>query len=132
MRQGSYSREQILLLRFEWKGDSVACDWMMRSPDPWDRGLDENVVKDNETLQALADAINLCEAIFKAFPAVTIVAVQGFRSDSDHRLELVISGNVNRDNELFPRIASTVMRARMCGFEFNLEDGRLGSLMPTH
>jgi hypothetical protein len=131
LRYGAYSREPLLLLRFEWKGESAECDWLMRSPDPWDKGLAEYVAKQNQTLQSLADAITLRDAIFKAFPAVTLARLKMFRSDSEHRLELVMTGNVSRNNEVLQRVSSMVMRARLCGFHFKLEQGGLSGLSPS-
>jgi len=131
LRYGAYSREPLLLLRFEWKGDSVECDCLMRPPDQWDKDLPDFAAKENQTLQALADALSLRDVIFKAFPAVTIASLKLFRSDPDHRLELVMTGNLSRNNEVLQRVSSIVMRARLCGFRFKLEDGGLDGLSPS-
>jgi len=128
LRNGKYSREPLTLLRFEWKGDKVECDWLMRPPDPWDRDLPLHIARDNQTLQALDDAMSLRDAIFKTFPAVTIARLQMFRTDAEQQLELVLTGNVSRNNEVLQRVASMVMRARLCGFQFNLQEGGLGTL----
>jgi hypothetical protein len=128
LRYGDLSREPLLLLRFEWKGDSVECDWMMRPPDPWDKDLSEHLVKENQTLQALRDALSLREVIFESFPAVINAELRMFRADAEHRLELVMTGKVNRDSDAFERVASVAMRARLCGFHFTLEAGEMGSL----
>ncbi len=128
MRFGAYSREPLLLLRFEWKGDTVECDWLMRSPDPWDRDLPASVATENQTLQALGDAMKLRAALFASFPAVTNAKLRMFRADSEHRLELMMTGSVTRANEVFERVASMAMRAKLCGFQFKVDAGELKSM----
>jgi hypothetical protein len=128
LRFGALSREPLLLLRFEWKGDSVECDWLMRAPDPWDKDLAAHLAKDNQTLQALRDALSLREAIFESFPAVINAELRMFRADAEHRLELVMTGRVNRYSDAFERVASVAMRAKLCGFHFTLEAGQMESL----
>ena len=128
LRFGALSREPLLLLRFEWKGDAVECDWLMRPPDPWDKDLPAHLAKENQTLQALRDALNLREAIFESFPAVINAELRMFRADVEHRLELMMTGRVNRANEVFERVASVAMRAKLCGFQFTLDAGELESM----
>lgn len=130
MRSGDYSREPLMLLRVEWKGDSVECDWLMRPVDPWDRDLPAHLARENQTLQALRDALNLREIVFRSFPAVMNADLRMFRASKDHRLELVMSGSTNRSNEVLHRVASLAMRAKLCGFHFTLTDGGLKSLVP--
>lgn len=128
LRYGALSREPLLLLRFEWRGDSMECDWLMRPPDPWDQDLPEHLARDNQTLQALRDALSLREVIFKSFPAVTNADLRMFRADGEHRLELVMTGKVNRYNDGFERVASLAMRAKLCGFHFTLKTGGMEKL----
>jgi len=128
LRFGTLSREQLLLLRFEWKGDSVECDWLMRPPDPWDEDLPAHLAKENQTLQALRDALSLREVIFESFPAVINAELRMFRADAERRLEVVMTGKVNRYSDAFERVASLAMRAKLCGFHFILEAGEMGSL----
>jgi hypothetical protein len=130
MRFGSFSREPLLLLRVEWKGDTVACDWLMRPSDPWDRYLPDHVARENQTLQALRDALNLRETVFKCFPAVTNAELRMFRACAEHRLELLMTGSISRSNEVLHRVPSVTMRAKLCGFNFTLADGALKSLVP--
>ena len=127
LRFGALSREPLLLLRFEWKGDSVECDWLMRPPDQWDKDLPAHLAKENQTLQALRDALSLREVIFESFPAVINAELRMFRADAEHRLELVMTGKVNRYNDAFERVASVAMRAKLCGFHFTLEAGEMES-----
>lgn len=128
MRSGVYSREPLMLLRVEWRGDLVECDWLMRSPDPWDRDLPPHLARENQTLQALRDALSLREIIFRSFPAVVNADLRMYRADADHGLELMMTGRVNRFNEVFERVASLAMRAKLCGFCFHLGAGELKSM----
>lgn len=130
MRFGEMSREPLLLLRVEWKGDSVECDWLMRSADPWDKSLPPHLATENQTLQSLRDALNLREIIFRCFPAVGIAHLRMFRADDEHRLELVMTGSVNRSNEILHRVASVAMRAKLCGFDFTLTESGLRRMVP--
>jgi hypothetical protein len=131
MRFGSFSREPLPLLRVEWKGDSVECDWLMRPSDPWDRDIPPHLARENQTQQALRDALNLREIIFAAFPAVVNADLRMFRASVDRRLELVMTGSVSRSNEVLRRVASVAMQARLCGFQFTLEEGSLESMVPV-
>lgn len=130
MRSGAYSREPLMLLRVEWKGDSVDCDWLMRPVDPWDKDLPSHLARENQTLQALRDALNLREIVFRSFPAVVNADLRMFRACEDHRLELVMRGSTSRSNEVFYRVASVAMRAKLCGFHFTLAEGGHKSLVP--
>lgn len=130
LRSGALSREPLLLLRVEWKGDSVECDWLMRPVDPWDKDLPQRLARENQTLQSLRDALKLRETIFRCFPAVGIAHLRMFRADEDHNLELVMTGSVTRSNEILHRVASLAMRARLCGFSFIMNDGALSGMLP--
>lgn len=130
-RSGELSREPLVLLRVEWKGDSVECDWLMRPVDPWDRDLPEHLARENQTLQALRDALRLRDMIFRSFPAVATAHLRMFRPSQDHRLELVLAGWVNRTDEILHRVPSVVMRAKLCGFRFIIADGSLRGMLPT-
>jgi hypothetical protein len=128
LRYGAYSSEPLLMLRFEWKGDFVECDWLMRPPHPWDRDLSPRAARENQTLQALRDALSLREAIFDSFSAVTSANLQMYRADPERRLELMMTGSVSRSNEMFERVTSIAMRAKLCGFQFSLRAGELESM----
>jgi hypothetical protein len=131
LRFGALSREPLTLLRFEWRGDWMECDFLMRPPDPWDKDVPVHVARENQTLQALRDALTLREVVFKSFPAVMNATLRMFRADAGHHLELVMTGDVNRSNEACERVASLAMRARLCGFHFNLEEGVFGRMTPA-
>lgn len=130
LRSGELSREPLQLLRVEWKGDSLECDWLMRPVDPWDKYLPPELASENQTLQALRDALKLRAIIFRSFPAVCLAHLRMFRADKNHQLELVMTGSVNRWDEEFHRVPSVMMRAKMCGFRFTVADGAIHGLVP--
>jgi hypothetical protein len=125
MRYGEFSREPLELLRLEWKGNALECDWLMRPVDRWDVDLPARVVEENRTLQALRDALRLRNIVFESFPRVDNAELRMFRIGADNLPELVMSGSVVRTNEIFERVASIAMRARLCGFRFTQGDGSL-------
>ena len=130
LRSGELSREPLQLLRVEWKGDQVECDWLMRPADAWDKYLPPHLATENQTLQAIRDALKLREVILRCFPAVSNAQLRMFRADDSHRLELVMTGSVNRWDEEFHRVPSVMMRAKMCGFRFTVAEGALCGFIP--
>jgi len=130
MRYGEFSREPLELLRLEWKGNALECDWLMRPADRWDVDLPARVVEENLTLQALRDALRLRNIVFDSFPRVDNAELRMFRIGDDDLPELVMSGSVVRANEVFERVASVAMRARLCGFRFTQGDGSLQRMTP--
>ena len=130
LRAGELTREPFQLLRVEWKGDLLECDWLMRPVDPWDKYLPLELAAENQTLQALRDALKLRDLIFRSFPAVGLARLRMFRADKSHRLELVMTGSVNRWDEEFHRVPSVMMRAKMCGFHFTVMEGAIRGLIP--
>jgi hypothetical protein len=130
MRFGEFSREPLKLLRLEWIGNALECDWLMRPADAWDVDLPARVVEENQTLQALRDAITLRNIVFESFPGVDNAELRMFRLGADDFLELVMSGSVIRTNEVFERVASIAMRARLCGFRFTQGEGSLQRMAP--
>jgi len=125
LRAGEFSREPLKLLRLEWKPDGVECDWLMRPADAWDRDLPPRFAREHETLQALRDALDLRRMIFHSFPSAMKAELRMFRRDEEDGLELMMTGSVSRTNEVLERVASVVMRARLCGFQFTLASGVL-------
>jgi len=131
LRSGELSREPLQLLRVEWKGDRVECDWLMRPADPWDKYLPPHLATENQTLQALRDALQLRKTILHSFPAVSLAYLRMYRADENRRLELVMTGSVSRWDEEFHRVPSVMMRAKMCGFRFTVAEGTLRGLVPV-
>jgi hypothetical protein len=125
LRSGESSREPLQLLRLQWRPDGVECDWLMRPADPWDKDLPPRIARENETLQALRDALDLRRMILRSFPAAMKAELRMFHRDPGGQLELMMTGSVTRTNEVLERVASLVMRARLCGFQFTLASGVL-------
>jgi hypothetical protein len=125
LRTGAFSREPLKLLRLEWVPECVECDWLMRNADCWDGDLPQRWAREHETLQALRDALDLRRMIFHSFPSVTKAELRMYRDTGGDELELMMTGNVSRTNEVLERVASVVMRARLCGFHFTLASGVL-------
>jgi hypothetical protein len=130
LRFGVFSRLPVRLLRLEWRGSSIECDWLMRPSDPWDRYIPPRVAEEQLTLQALRDAMSLRDAVFHCFPGVTTAELRMFRNTTEDQLELVMAGTVNRSNEVLRRVASLVMRAKLCGFRFTMAGGVLEGISP--
>jgi hypothetical protein len=130
MRFGEFSRRPLRLLRLEWKSACVECDWIMRSADPWDRILPERLAEEHQTLQALRDAMSLRDMVFGCFPEVDQAALRMFRTRASVEPELMMTGFVQRSNEVLPRVASVALRAKLCGFHFSLSEGVLESMPP--
>jgi hypothetical protein len=131
LRLGTFSRLPVRVLRLEWKGKTVECDWLMRPADPWDRDIPARIAEEQLTLQALRDAIALRDTLFDCFPGVTNAELRMFRPDADNNMELVMTGTVSRSNEALRRVASLVMRAKLCGFRFTLEGGVFERMRPV-
>jgi hypothetical protein len=125
LRTGELSREPLKLLRLEWVAERVECDWLMRPADSWDDDLAPRMAREHETLQALRDALDLRGMIFHSFPSVMSAELRMYRETGGDELELMMTGNVSRTNEVLERVASVVMRARLCGFHFTLASGVL-------
>ena len=125
LRTGELSREPLKLLRLEWVPECVECDWLMRPADSWAADLPQRLAHEHETLQALRDALDLRRMIFHFFPSVMNAELRMYRDTGGDELELMMTGSVSRTNEVLERVASIVMRARLCGFHFTLASGVL-------
>lgn len=129
MRFGRLSRMPMVLLRVEWKGDLVECDWLMREGDPWDADVPARIAEQNVTRQALEDAMNLRDIIFHAFPAVTSAHLRMFRGVTAEQHRLTMSGIMDRFDRDVSNVPSVVMKAKMCGFRFSLSRGVLETIL---
>jgi len=128
LRYGDLSRMRLQLLRLEWKGDRAECDWLMRPPDPWDADLPTQIAETHQSLQALKDALTLRNLIFDTFPGLDRAELRMFRVGVDQSPVLIMTGSVERINEVLPRVASVAMQAKLCGFRFSLAEGVLESV----
>jgi hypothetical protein len=128
MRFGEFSRAPLQLLRLELRGNTVECDWAARPADVWDAGLRRPIRDRNESLQALADAMSMRDLLFEALPEVESAVLRAFRQSAREPPELIIVGTVNREAPFVLRVGSIVMRAKLYGFCFCLEDVSLRPL----
>ncbi len=126
MRFGKLSRAPLQLLRFELRTEGAECEWIARGPDPWDADVATEVRDRNTALQALLDAIALREMIFTVIPGIDSAKFKVYRQGKVP--ELIITGSVSRDDDAPPRISSLVMRAKLYGLHFSIEDGVLEPL----
>lgn len=125
LRYGTLSRAPLRLLRLEWRGDHVDCDWIARRYDEFDEDLPGRVAAGNESFQALEDAIVVREMLFSTLRDVSSARFRVYRASDDASRELIIAGTVTRSERFLYRVHSLAMRAKLCGFEFFLDEGRL-------
>ncbi len=130
MRFGEISRAPLKLLRVELRNDSdtVECDWIARTPDIWDSSLRGPARDRNESLQTLLDAIAVRNLVFDALPKIDCAVLRAFRRTAHEPREMILLGTVSREMPEVHRVSSLVMRAKLYGFCFNLEDGVLRPL----
>jgi hypothetical protein len=125
LRFGRLSRAPLKLLRLEWRGDHVECDWIARSPDDWDKDLPPHLSDGRVSMQALEDAIVVRDLLFWALGDIKTATFRIYRNAADESGELIITGTVSRPEPRRWDIPSLVMHAKMCGFEFSLDEGKL-------
>ncbi len=128
MRFGEISRAPLRLLRVELLNDTLGCDWTTRPPDVWDSSLRRPERDRNESLQALLDAIAIRNLVFDALPKIRWAVLRAFRQSAREPPEVVLLGTVSREMPEVHRVSSLVMRAKLYGFCFSLEDGFLRPL----
>jgi hypothetical protein len=128
LRAGEHSRSPLRLIRFHLHDGTISCDWVARDPDPWDAMLPPSVGQRHASLQALKDAIDTRSLLFESVQEAECAQVCVYRRTAGDALEAIISGALRRDGGAFRHIHSTVMRAKLLGFRFNLEDEILSPL----
>ena len=128
MRFGELSRAPLRLLRLQLRNDAVECEWMARAADPWDADLPASLRERHVSLQALQDAIAIRELLLSILPGIQTGVIRVYRQSEGETPELVIAGSVNREEQSAWRIPSLAMRAKLCGFQFCLENGVLEAL----
>jgi hypothetical protein len=128
MRFGELSRTPLRLLRLQLQDEKAECDWITRSPDPWDSTLQRLVRDQQVSVQALHDAMKLREMLFDALPGVCNAELRAFRQAAREPPEPIIIGTVTRETPPMLRVTSPVMRAKLYGFHFLLDDGVLKPL----
>ena len=128
LRFGNLSRAPLRIIRFEIKETSAECDWIARDPDVWDADLTREIGRRHASLQALKDAIDIRSLLFTAIPDLVTARVRVYRDFAAHSRELIIIGNVRRQDNSFRAIHSLAMRAKLVGLRFSLENDLLKRL----
>ena len=122
MRFGERSRAPLKLVRLEVMEDVAECEWIARPADVWDKDLPAKLRCENEIQQALMDALGIREALFNLVPQVRYARVKVYRHPGTSAAQVIITGDLSRDDVPPPRVSSLVMRAKLCGLRFNLSD----------
>lgn len=128
MRFGELSRAQLRMLRLELRGDTAQFDWLARPGDVWAGTLPRHIRDRDASLQAVMDAVALRELFFASLPEIERAEFRAFRQEAREPPRLIIVGTVTRDEPAVPRVTSSVMKAKLCGFHFQLDDGVLEPL----
>jgi hypothetical protein len=129
LRFGSLSRLPLNVLRLELRAAEVECDWAIRAADPWDADLGSMERERKISEQALRDAMSMREILFSSMPELEAGVLRVFRYWAvQQEPELLIQGEVNRSTEYVFRVDSLVMRAKLHGFQFQLNHGILQPL----
>jgi hypothetical protein len=129
-RFGDLSRAPLVLLRLEVCGDTAECDWLARPADPWDATLPPGVGDRNASAQALKDAIAVRNLLSSVLPDLDAAKVRVYRQSAVGDMELIIAGNVNREERAPTVVRSLAMRAKLFGLQFWLDEGILETLQP--
>ena len=128
MRIGEHSRSPLRLIRLHLDQGTIWCDWVARDPDPWDRVLPERIGRRHASLQALKDAIDARSLIFRSVQGADYAQIRVYRRTGEKSLETIIFGSLRRHGGGFRHIHSLVMRAKLLGFRFRLDDEVLSPL----
>ena len=125
LRFGDFSRAPLEIVRLELRGDRAECDWMARPPDAWDIDSDSTAAEECASWQALTDAVSLRALLLRELATVRTASLRGYRLSRLGEPEMIIAGTIERDEPHLLRIPSPAMRAKLCGFDFHLQEGSL-------
>jgi hypothetical protein len=128
MRFGQLSRARLGLLRLQMIDSAVECEWMARSPDPWDADLSRSVQQRHASIQTLRDAIDVRALLFDLMPQMETLYLRTYRRCSDHERELIIEGYAQRNDHAARNVHSLVMRAKILGFRFDIDGNALRNI----
>ena len=120
----------LKLLRLELRGDKAECDWMTRTPDEGDSAFPRLMQDQQASLQALHDAIGMREMLFCAIPDVNSAELRTYSQSAREPPYMIIRGTVTREPPAanVKRMTSLVMRAKVYGFKFWMDNGALAPL----
>jgi hypothetical protein len=122
------SRAPLRLLRFQIVGDTAECDWMARAPDSWDRDLRLRTQRKHQSLQAIRDAIEVRACLFAFLPQLESANLCVYRKSANLTPEMIIAGTIHRNDNCARDLHSIVMRAKILGFRFRMEEDTLEPL----
>lgn len=125
MKYGELSRAPLRLLRLEVRGESVECDWLARPPDPQHSVFPRQQREQSASNQALRDAIGISGLLFETLQDAREAQFRAFRQSAREPPRLIITGKLRREAPPVLSVSSLVMRAKMHGFHFWLDDGIL-------
>ena len=124
-RFGNLSRARLHLVRLELRGATADCEWVARTSDEWDEHLPALVRERNFSLQALEDAIAIRGLLLQTLPSLDRASLLVYRRLVNKSVELIVKGHISRKDEPPASVRSLLMRAKLYGFHFWLEDGTL-------
>lgn len=125
LRFGEFSRAPLKLLRFQLQEETVECDWIARASDAWDATLPRLTRERTASLQALQDAMKVRDLLFGVLPDLRLAVLRAFRQTAREPPRLIIAGSITPQLEAVKRVKSPVMRAKLYGFKFWMDDGVL-------
>jgi hypothetical protein len=128
MRFGQLSRAPLGLLRLQMVDNVMECEWIARSPDPWDADLSRGVQQRHASIQTLRDAIDVRALLFSLMPQMETLYLRTYRRRSDDERELIIEGCAHRNDHAARNVHSLVMRAKILGFRFDIEGNALRNI----
>jgi hypothetical protein len=128
LRFGELSRAPLELIRLEIMDEAAECDWLARPSDAWDDSLSSHIQQRHASLQALRDAIDMRAMMFDLMPQLEMAHVRVYRCTPDFKRIMIITGSAHRNDQSSREVHSLVMRAKVLGFRFNLEDDILRPL----
>jgi hypothetical protein len=129
MRYGELSRAPLRLLRLQMLGNAVECDWVARTSDPWDADFSRGLQQRHASLQALRDAMDVRALLFDTMPNVSTACLKVYRESLENAKELIITGYSHRSDKPSRDVHSIAMRAKLLGFNFDLEGEVLHKLL---
>lgn len=103
----------------------VSCDLLVRGPAAWNPTYSSGAWARLQSQQTLLDALALRRLIFRSFPNARTAQLRIFRTAPSGTHELVLIGNVQRDDGDLSKGATPAIQAKMYGFSFVLSDGAL-------